>query len=287
MGDRLPEEIRNHYRIEIREDLRLREGLGRLEFLRTQEVVRRHLPRPGLRILDVGGGTGVHAEWLLADGHQVHLIDPVVSHVTHASERLGELSGFSAEAGDARALTVDDASFDVVLLFGPLYHLTERSDRLGAWREAVRVIGPTGLVFGMGITRFASLLDGLAQGFLFDDGFRGIVERDLATGQHRNPTRQPGWFTTAYFHHPHELVREAEEAGLHVREVLGVEGLAGWLPSLGERWDNPSDRETILFSARAIESEPALQGLSPHLIAVTEPSTDQQPASNNSRGHRA
>lgn len=26
-----------------------------------------------MRILDVGGGTGVHAEWLLADGHQVHL----------------------------------------------------------------------------------------------------------------------------------------------------------------------------------------------------------------------
>ena len=287
MGDHLPEEIQNHYQIEIREDLRLREGLGRLEFVRTQEVVRRHLPRPGLRILDLGGGTGVHAEWLLADGHQVHLIDPVVSHVTQASERLGELSGFSAEVGDARALTVDDASFDVVLLFGPLYHLTERADRLGAWGEALRVIGPTGLVFGMGITRFASLLDGLAQGFLFDDRFRGIVERDLATGQHRNPTRQPGWFTTAYFHHPHELVREAEEAGLHVRTVLGVEGLAGWLHNLGERWDNPSDRETILFSARAIESEPALQGLSPHLIAVTEPSTDQGPASNHSRGHRA
>ncbi|MGH3449276.1 MAG: class I SAM-dependent methyltransferase [Haloechinothrix sp.] len=202
MSEHLPEEIQNHYESEIREDLRLRKGLGRLEFLRTQEVVRRHLPRPGMRILDVGGGTGVHSEWLLADGHQVHLIDPVVSHVMQASERLADLSGFSAEVGDARALTVDDASFDVVLLFGPLYHLTDRADRLDAWREARRVIERTGLVFGTGITRYASLLDGLAQGFLFDDRFRGIVERDLATGQHRNPTREPGWFTTAYFHHP-------------------------------------------------------------------------------------
>lgn len=282
MGDQLPEEIQNHYRIEIREDLRLREGLGRLEFARTQEVVRRHLPRSGLRILDVGGGTGVHAEWLLADGHQVHVIDPVDSHVTQAAERLGRFPGFSAEVGDARTLTVDDASVDVVLLFGPLYHLTERADRLVAWGEALRVIRPTGLVFGMGITRFASLLDGLTQGFLFHDRFRDVVERDLATGQHRNPTRQPGWFTTAYFHHPHELVREAEEAGLNVREVVGVEGLAGYLHSLGERWDNPSDRETILFSARATQSEPALQALSPHLIAVTEPYVGQERASSNS-----
>lgn len=281
MADQLPEEIQHHYRSEIREDLRLREGLGRLEFARTQEVVRRHLPRSRLRVLDVGGGTGVHAEWLLADGHQVHVIDPVVSHVTQASERLGEFPGFSAEVGDARTLTVDDASFDVVLLFGPLYHLTERADRLVAWGEALRVIRTNGLVFGMGITRFASLLDGLAQGFLFDDRFRDIVEHDLATGQHRNPTRQPGWFTTAYFHHPHELVREAEEAGLLVSEVVGVEGLAGYLHSLSERWDNPSDREAILFSARAVQHEPALQALSPHLIAVTKPHVGQERASSS------
>lgn len=132
MGEHLPEEIRNHYETEIREDLRLREALGRLELARTQEIVRRHLHRTGLRVLDVGGATGVHAEWLLADGHQVLLIDPVTTHVAQASERLGEISRFSAAVGDARKLPVEDVSFDVVLLFGPLYHLTERSDRLEA-----------------------------------------------------------------------------------------------------------------------------------------------------------
>ncbi len=286
MGEHLPDEIQHHYEREVCEDHRLREGLGRLEFLRTQEVVRRHLPAPGMRILDVGGGTGVHSEWLLADGHRVHLIDPVVSHVMQASEKLADSPGFSAEVGDARALTVVDSSFDVVLLFGPLYHLTDRVDRLDAWREARRVIERVGLVFGMGITRYASLLDGLAQGTLFDDRFREIVERDLATGQHRNPTREPGWFTTAYFHHPGDLAQEAEEAGLFVRELVGVEGLAGWLHTLGKRWDNPSDRETILFSARAVESEPSLMGLSPHVIAVTGPSTHQEAASSDRPGRR-
>jgi ubiquinone/menaquinone biosynthesis C-methylase UbiE len=273
MVEHLPEEIQDHYESEPREDLRLRDGHGRLEFFRTQEVVRRHMSGSALRILDVGGATGVHAEWLLADGHRVHLIDPVPSHVGQALDSLAGHSGFSAEVGDARALTADDSSFDVVLLFGPLYHLTDRGDRLDAWREARRVVERDGLVFAMAITRFASLFDGLAQGFLFDDRFREIVDRDLATGQHRNPTGEPGWFTTAYFQHPDELAQEAETAGLQVREVVGVEGLAGWIPSLDEHWDNPHDREAILVSARAIESEPSLLGLSPHLIAVTEPSS--------------
>jgi ubiquinone/menaquinone biosynthesis C-methylase UbiE len=268
---RLPDEIRDHYENLVEEDLRIREGLGRLELVRTREVIRRYLSGGRLRILDVGGATGVHAEWLLAAGHRVHLVDPVPGLVDKASERLGELPGFSAEVGDARALNADDRSYDAVLLFGPLYHLIEREDRLRAWREAARVVESSGLVFGMGITRFASLFDGLTSGFLFNTSFRRVVDRDLETGQHRNPSRDPAWFTTAYFHHPDELAQEAQEAGLTILETVGIEGLAAWLPSLAERWNDPDDRETILFSARAVETETSLRGLSPHLVSIAQP----------------
>ena len=51
-------------------------------------------------------------------------------------------------------------------------------------------------------------------------------------------------------------------------ETIGVEGLACWLPQLESQWNDPDGREAILDSARAIESEPTLRGLSAHLIAV-------------------
>src|SRR5665647_2745856 len=114
----LPDEILDHYANRKDEDARLRGGQGRLEFARVQEIVRRNLPEGPQRILDVGGATGVHAEWLLADGHQVHLIDPVPSHVARATESLGANPAFSATVGDARRLPAPDASYDVVLLFG-------------------------------------------------------------------------------------------------------------------------------------------------------------------------
>jgi SAM-dependent methyltransferase len=269
--ERFPDEIVDHYDREIDEDQRITEGLGQLELLRTREIVRRHL-RPGpQRILDVGGGTGVHAAWLADDGHHVRLIDRVPRHVRQVRRRLAQHRSITAELGDARDLGAARASVDAVLLFGPLYHLTERDDRVRALREAARVVGPDGVVFAAAISRFASLFDGLARGFLFDPDFRPIVERDLGEGQHRNPQRRPHWFTTAYFHHPDELRAELEHADLEVVELVGVEGLAGWLPQLGQRWQSIPDRELIVWSARLVEAEPSLLGLSAHLLAVARP----------------
>jgi SAM-dependent methyltransferase len=266
--DRPPPEIVQHY-AKIQEGRRITEGIGQLELLRTQEVVSRYLPVQPSSILDIGGATGVHASWLALQGHRVHVVDPMAHHV-EAAARLERSPGrITAEVGDARDLAAADASFDAALLFGPLYHLTEGEDRHRAWTEARRAVRPGGFIFAAAISRFASLFDGLARGFLFDPAFREITERDLEDGQHRNPDDVPHWFTTSYFHRPDELREEAEAAGVEVVAVLGVEGLAGWLPQLSDRWATPEGREAILFAARRVESEPSLIGLSAHLIAVT------------------
>ncbi len=64
-------------------------------------MLRRHLPKLPAKVLDVGGGTGVHAQWLAAEGYRVHLIDPAPRHVAKANADLGQL-GVTAELGDAR-----------------------------------------------------------------------------------------------------------------------------------------------------------------------------------------
>jgi SAM-dependent methyltransferase len=266
--DQPPVEIRRHYET-IQEERRITVGLGQMELFRTQEVLSRYLPNSPGSIIDIGGGTGVHAAWLAGRGHDVHVVDLMPHHVEAASRLAATPGQVTAEVGDARELPVANRAFDAALLFGPLYHLTERGERLQAWSEAQRVVRPGGYIFAAAISRFASLFDGLARGYLFDPGFRQIAEQDLRDGQHRNPTDAPHWFTTAYFHRPDDLREEAEAAGVEVVEVLGVEGLASWLPQLSERWGKGDERETILFSARSIESEPSVLGLSAHLIAVT------------------
>ncbi len=111
------DDIHAFYRDRYDEDQRLvRSGHGRLEFARTQELLRRHLPPPPGRILDVGGGTGAHARWLAADGYDVHLIDPVPEHVRQALDNGG---GHTAAVGDAHSLKQGNGLADATLLLGP------------------------------------------------------------------------------------------------------------------------------------------------------------------------
>lgn len=252
----MDEEIRGYYETGIEAE-RLRQGYSRVELERTKEILGRYLPSEPARVLDVGGGPGVYAEWLAEQGHVVRLVDAMPLHVEQALERAR--GRFTAVLGDARELEEADGSYDVVLLFGPLYHLLEREDRLTALREARRVLRPGGLVAVAAISRFASLLDGLFNRYLGDPEFWSIVERDLEDGQHRSAT---GYFTTAFFHHPDELADEVESAGFTLDGLFGVEG-PGWL--LIERGDSFDD---IVRVAAAVEREPSVVGTSSHLLAI-------------------
>ena len=247
---------------------------ARLEFLRTRELLARVLPAPPATVLDVGGAAGAYALPLAAEGYEVHLVDPVALHVEQARAASAAQPGAplaSVVVGDARELPVEDESADAVLLLGPLYHLTQAPDRARALREARRALRPGGVLAAAAITRFASTLDGVAQGFLLEPGFEAIVERDLADGQHRNPAGHPGWFTTAYFHRPEELERDVAASGFDVTAVVAVEGAVGAAAearSLDAWLDDPGKREILLRAIRRVEAEPSLLGASPHLLAV-------------------
>jgi ubiquinone/menaquinone biosynthesis C-methylase UbiE len=256
----LDEHVRAYYEGGV-ELGRLDQGYSRIEFARTKELLARHLPPPPASVLDVGGGPGAYAEWLAEKGFNVHLIDGSPLHVEQAAAR--SAGRFTATIGDARALDEPDDGYDAVLLMGPLYHLTERGDRLAALREARRVMRTGGVLVATAISRFASLLDGLYAGYLQEPAFWPIVERDLANGQHRSPENKA--FTTAFFHRVEELQAEVVEAGLTVEGVYGVEG-PGWL--VRDAWDDEKTRADVLQVARVLEQEPTAIGVSSHLLVV-------------------
>jgi ubiquinone/menaquinone biosynthesis C-methylase UbiE len=230
----------------------------------------RHLPPAPAVVIDVGGGSGVYSCWLASLGYEVHLVDASPKLVEQARSRSAQQKHriASIHLGDARRLKFADNSADAVLLLGPLYHLTERADRMKSLREVHRVLRPGGVLFAAAISRFASLFDSLSSGFFDKPEFAEILERDLADGQHRNPTGDLNYFTTAFFHRPSELAEEVNRAGFRNPELFPIEG-PGWMARDFEGlWRDDVQRARLLECIRKVEREPEILGASAHLMAI-------------------
>ena len=263
----LPAELLTYY-AQGKEADRLARGIGPIEHARTQELVQRFLPAAPAVIHDVGGGPGAHAFWLAELGYTVHLVDITPLHVEQARARAaspGAPQLASIALGDARRLPFGDGSADAVVLHGPLYHLTERADRLAALVEVRRVLRPGGVVLAFAISQLASMVVGLVRGVIFDAAYLAMVAREVETGRHERPPSWPDLFTTAFFHRPDQLRAELEDAGLACSDVLAVQGPAWMVPDFEASWQDPAKRAVLLEVARLAEHEPAL---SPHMMAI-------------------
>jgi SAM-dependent methyltransferase len=246
-----------------------------LEEARSRELILRHAPPAPAVVLDVGGAAGAYAFWLADRGYEVSLLDatPRLVDVARARNERVKRRLVACDVADARALPQSDDSAEMVLLLGPLYHLTRPEDRQAALTEAARVLRPGGVLFAAAISRWGSVLDGLGREFLRDRDFARIVEQDLADGNHRNPTGQLDYFTTAYFHRPEDLRKEVVDAGLDVEALYGIEG-PGWiLPDIADRWNDPERRDIVIQVARMLETEPSMLGCSAHLMIVARKTT--------------
>jgi SAM-dependent methyltransferase len=251
----VPDALQRFYTEEYDESERLtRTRHGRLEAMRTQELLTAALPERPSRILDVGGGPGHHARWLAQRGHDVTLVDVVASHVRAASAL-----GLDAVVGDARDLDHEDETFDAVLLLGPLYHL-DGAGRAAALAEAHRVLHPGGLLAVAAISRWAALIDIAATAPWSDDVVARLADV-VDTGTH-DPTVG---FTTSWCHTPGQLEDEVSHAGFVDVDIIGIEGPMGHLV---DRLDVPDPLERAATVARITAREPHLLGASPHLLSL-------------------
>jgi SAM-dependent methyltransferase len=243
---------------------RLAAGVGRIEFMRTAEVIGRTLPAAPAVIADIGGGPGRYTDWLADQGYAVIHRDVVVDHVEQVRSRHPDVD---TKVGDACALDLPDGCVDVVLLLGPLYHLRERGDRVQALREAHRIARAGGVVHAAAISRWAARLDGILVQRLHEihPGLVELVGEAERTGWMR-PAHDSAF--TCATHTPASLTSEVEDAGLTLDSLVSVEGIAFALADIDERSSDPAQLTLVMDTLRVLESVPDLLGVGPHMLVT-------------------
>jgi len=141
------EQIRQTYEV-FREDTRLnRSQAARVEFLTNVRYIERYL-KPGASILDIGAGAGEYSLYFARQGYSVCALELADANLRAFRSKLTPELPVELVQGNAVDLSrYADASFDVVLLFGPLYHLHREADRQQCIQEAKRVCKPDGTLF--------------------------------------------------------------------------------------------------------------------------------------------
>ena len=128
-----------HGQVEFRLSMKyIHEAIG--EISKTNETLR---PQD-IKILDIGAGTGRYSVALAEEGYDVTAVELVKYNLGILKKKNSNVKAMQGNALNLRKL--DNNTFDVTLLFGPMYHLFGFDDKKKALLEAKRVTKPGGII---------------------------------------------------------------------------------------------------------------------------------------------
>ena len=137
-------EIEQYYN-KFNEDKRLLSRHGQVEFITSMKYIRQCLKNyDDPKIIDIGAGTGRYSVALADEGYDVTAVELVRYNLGILKKKGSSVKAFQGNALNLKRF--DDCSFDVTLLFGPMYHLFTFEDKLKALSEAKRVTKPGGRI---------------------------------------------------------------------------------------------------------------------------------------------
>lgn len=169
------------------EENRLLSRRGQVEFLTTLGYIQAYL-QPGMKILEIGAGTGRYTRTLAAMGYEVTAVELVPHNLEILKEKLTPDMSVTAMEGNALNLSMlESESFDMTLLLGPMYHLYETSDKRQAMSEAIRVTKSGGIVYAAYCISEGSIVKyGFQQGHIME-----VVQEGLLDLKTFNTTSRP------------------------------------------------------------------------------------------------
>ena len=121
--------------------------IGRVEYLTTRRYLDRVLTADS-KIAEIGAGTGRYSVTLAKEGYDVTAVELVRHNLDILESKLDGSEKIRTYLGNAFDLNMlEDNSYDITLLLGPMYHLYSKEDKEAAIREAVRITKSGGYIF--------------------------------------------------------------------------------------------------------------------------------------------
>ena len=228
---------------------------ARVEFLTTVRYIEKYLT-PGAKILDAGAGAGEYSFYFARKGYEVSALELADANIAAFRAKMTDDDSIDLVQGNAMDLSrYESDSFDIVLLFGPLYHLHEEADKLRCIKEAKRVCKPNGKIFFAFISNDMVILT-----------MQQCQEDYLMNGDYNKETFRLDDFPFV-FHTPDHCRELLGKAGIQICHEVASDGASELLQDLVNSLDEASYQQYLRYHFYICE-KPEFLGMSNHLLFV-------------------
>ena len=244
------------------EDGRLRRSRhGQLEYATTMSYIHRYADRHS-KVLEVGAGTGRYSIALAKEGMKVTAVELVESNLAVLRENSRGIDNIESYQGDATDLgRFPDDTYDVTLLFGPMYHLYEPDEVNRAIDEAIRVTKPGGVILFAFISVYAVMYAnylsgnwaaGQEENFTADYQVRHFKEQlftgyDVIEFEQLFDEKPVEWITTAGTDGLLEPIEEREDFSIRDEDF---DAFAAWYLAFAEKRELLGNTNHLLYICR-------------------------------------
>ncbi len=134
------------YYNKFNEDKRLNRRHGIVEYEVAMKYITKYLKKfKNAKIIDIGAGTGKYSIELANKGYDVTAVELVKHNLMTIKKNSTKVNTILGNAINLKK--IKDNSYDIVILFGPMYHLISEENKIKALNEAKRILKPDGYIF--------------------------------------------------------------------------------------------------------------------------------------------
>ena len=247
------------YYNKFNEDKRLTHRHGIVEFNTTIKYILdilKTLDNP--KIIDVGAGTGKYSIYLNDLGYDVTAVELVKHNLMTLKSKNKDIKSYLGNATNLSKFS--DNSYDMVLLFGPLYHLITTEEKLKALKEAKRIVKNGGYIL---ISYYMNEYAIITHGFKDNNILSAIKNNEVDNSFHITP-KETDLYSMVRLEDINYL---KDELNLTRVKILSQDGPSDYIRKVINKMDDETFNIYLKYHLSTCE-RPELLGASSHVLDI-------------------